>query len=191
MKTWRDRDRQKCTFVRSHGLKKWEGSKYRWPGTYLGLLFLVETFRGRVPVALGGCLHHTVLVVMLQIRSGERDCVRGQKKMAQWETNFLIVFFFFLFQTGRKLLPSYLCGYEGGTWRVVQAGQLALWVEVCGCGGLRFDDGGEFVGGVIHSGSVGKVNESTGREAVTTRWRTPEDTVQQDSSHTLREGLCV
>lgn len=51
---------------------------------------------------------------------------------------------------------------------MVQAAQLALGVEVCGCGGLRLDDGGELVGGVIHSGSVGKVNEGAGREAVPT-----------------------
>lgn len=52
---------------------------------------------------------------------------------------------------------------------MVQATQLALRVEACGRGGLRFDDGGEFVGGVIHSTSVGKVDESAGREAVTAR----------------------
>lgn len=36
-------------------------------------------------------------------------------------------------------------------------------------GGLRFHDGGEFVRGVIHAHSMGKVNESAGGEAVTTR----------------------
>lgn len=39
-----------------------------WPCSNLGLLFLDETLRGGVPVALGGCLHHTVFVVMLQKR---------------------------------------------------------------------------------------------------------------------------
>lgn len=58
---------------------------------------------------------------------------------------------------------------------MVQATQLPLRVEVRGCGRLRFDNGGEFVGGVIHSGSVGEVNESAGREAVTARRRASED----------------
>lgn len=42
-----------------------------WPCAYLGLLFLDETFRRRIPVALGGCLHHTMFVVMLNIRDEE------------------------------------------------------------------------------------------------------------------------
>lgn len=51
---------------------------------------------------------------------------------------------------------------------MVQATQLPLRIVVRGSGRLRLDDGGEFVGGVICSGSVGKVNESAGGEAVTT-----------------------
>lgn len=37
----------------------------------LGLLFLDQTLRWRVPVALGGCLHHTLFVVVLQRRRGD------------------------------------------------------------------------------------------------------------------------
>lgn len=51
---------------------------------------------------------------------------------------------------------------------MVQATQLALRTETGGGGRLRLDDGGEFVGGGIRSGSVGKVDESAGGEAVTT-----------------------
>lgn len=33
---------------------------------------------------------------------------------------------------------------------------------------LWFDDSSEFVGGVVHSGSMGEIDKSTGRQAVTT-----------------------
>ena len=51
---------------------------------------------------------------------------------------------------------------------MVEAAHLPLGVEVAGRSGLRFDNGGELVGGVIHSGTVGEVDESAGGEAVTT-----------------------
>ena len=50
---------------------------------------------------------------------------------------------------------------------MVEAGPLALGVEVSGCGGLRFDDGGELVAALIHPHSVGEVDEGAGGEAVT------------------------
>lgn len=75
---------------------------------------------------------------------------------------------------------------------MVQATQLALRVEVCGGGRLRFDYGGEFVGGVIHSSSVGKVDEGAGRDAVTTRRRTPKMKQQsQVSSKIPLKQKCV
>lgn len=62
-----------------HGVQEWEVSKHRWGCTYLGLLFLIETLRGRVPVALGGCLHRTVFVVVLQIRTERCLCERAEE----------------------------------------------------------------------------------------------------------------
>lgn len=50
---------------------------------------------------------------------------------------------------------------------MIKAAQLALRTEVRGSGRLWLDDGGEFVGRVIRSGSVGEVNERAGGEAVT------------------------
>lgn len=58
---------------------------------------------------------------------------------------------------------------------MVEAGQLSLRAEVSPGDGLRFDDGGEFVGGVVHAGAVGEVDESAGREAVTARRCAPEE----------------
>ena len=52
---------------------------------------------------------------------------------------------------------------------MVEACELTVGAEVGRGRGLWFDDGCEFVGVVVHSGSVGKVNESAGREAVTSR----------------------
>ncbi|TNN77303.1 hypothetical protein EYF80_012417 [Liparis tanakae] len=54
-------------------------------------------------------------------------------------------------------------GARGGRPRRVV--QLPRGVEVGGRGRLRFDDGGEFVGTVIYSRSVGNVDERAGREA--------------------------
>lgn len=77
-----------------------------------------------------------------------------------------------------SLLFSYLHlrGYERWAWGVVEACQLTMGVEAGAGGGLGFDDGGEFVGRGIDSSSVGKVDESAGWDAVTTRRRTPGGT---------------
>lgn len=125
---------------------------------------MVRALKGRVPVALRGCLHIAVFDVLLHM---------GSPRMRWREKDLERKNFASSFQTA-----SYLCWYEGGAWWVVQAAQLALRMEVCGCCRLRFDNGCEFVGCVVHSGSMGKVNESVGRDAVTTRRRTPVDTGQ-------------
>lgn len=69
-----------------------------------------------------------------------------------------------------------LRGYKGRPRRVVEASQLPVGAEVSAGGGLRFDDGGELVGGVIHASSVRKVDESAGGEAVPSGRRTPVET---------------
>lgn len=63
--------------------------------------------------------------------------------------------------------------------------QLPRGVEVGGRGRLRFDDGGEFVGTVIYSHSVGNVDERAGREAVTPRRRAPEEGVIRPDQKSL------
>lgn len=50
---------------------------------------------------------------------------------------------------------------------MVQAGLLPLGAE--DGSRLRFDDGCEFVGGLIRPGAVGKVDKRAGRESVTAR----------------------
>lgn len=70
---------------------------------------------------------------------------------------------------------SHLCGHKRRPRRVVEARQLPLGAEAGGRGRLRFDDGGEFVRGVIHAGAVGQIDQSTGGEAVGTRRRAPEE----------------
>lgn len=52
---------------------------------------------------------------------------------------------------------------------MVETGQLAVGVKVSANSRLWFDDGSEFVGGVIHSSSMRKVDDSAGRETVTTK----------------------
>lgn len=76
---WGSRKRGTFAFEWWHGVQEWEVSKHRWGCTYLGLLFLIETLRGRVPVALGGCLHRTVFVVVLQIRTERCLCERAEE----------------------------------------------------------------------------------------------------------------
>lgn len=58
---------------------------------------------------------------------------------------------------------------------MVQAAQLALRVVVRGGGGLRLDNSSELVGDGVPSGSMGEVDESAGRDAITARCCTPED----------------
>lgn len=120
--------------------------------------------------------------------------MKGQRNLTRWaiwETTYLTRFL--KFQKKQNCVArSYLHGYKGWTRGVVQATQLALRVEVCGGGRLRFDYGGEFVGGVIHSSSVGKVDEGAGRDAVTTRRRTPKMKQQsQVSSKIPLKQKCV
>lgn len=59
---------------------------------------------------------------------------------------------------------------------MVEAAHLPLRVEVAGSCGLRFDDGGELVGDVIHPGAVREVDEGAGREAVAAERRAPGET---------------
>lgn len=60
--------------------------------------------------------------------------------------------------------------------------------EIAASGRLRFDDGGEFVASVIHPGSVGKVDQGAGREAVTTRRCTPEE-VHEEAKQLLQSAV--
>lgn len=125
--------------------------------------------------------------------------VRGETAVTEWKKLKEYIFTILSFQTRQKkkllvwrilciLSCSYLCGYKRWPRWVVEAAQLAVWAEVGAGSWLRFHDGCELVGGVIHSSSVGEVDESAGREAVTSRWGTPGETDDTMVTRLVREA---